>query len=39
MVPFLHKVSNALSKSAITAIPYFSDNIASEICSMHESNA
>ena len=39
MVPSLQTVSNAASRSGITAMPHFPDNIASDICSMSESNA
>ena len=33
------RVSNAPLRFAITAMPYFADDIASEICSMSGSNA
>ena len=39
MAPSIQTVSNAPSRSAITAIPYFPDEIASDICSMSGSNA
>ena len=39
MAPFLKTESNDSSRSGTTAIPYFPDNIASDICSMGGSNA
>ena len=39
MAPFYQIVSNAASRSVITAIPYFPDDIASSICFMSGGNA
>ena len=39
MATSLKMVSNALSRSAIAALPYFPDYIASDICSTSGSNA
>ena len=34
MMPFIQTISNALSRSAITAIPYFPDDFPLNICSI-----